>query len=354
MGGANAAAFAVNDSGSVAGTATTMFGYSHAFSSNGGAMTDLTLNSGASYGFAAGINNSGAIAGTQIVNGQAFATLWSNGTASAVAAAGSYAMAINDSGQIAGMLTTVDGQGHAFIATNGSLQDLGTLAGGSWSSAYAINANGEAAGYGVTSSGAFRGFTWTAGGGLDELGTLGGANSYAMAIDDAGTVAGSAQLANGAMHAFISSGDALIDLGTLGGMNSYAYGISASGEVVGYSGAADGSTQAFLYDNGVMIDLNSLIDPASGWVLTQAYAINASGEIAGAGWFNGAEHAFLLDPSSNIPTAQFSVESVDAAVAPEPATFGIALAALMILAARLRFRARLAPLLADPRRALRR
>ena len=133
MGGANAAAFAVNDSGSVAGTATTALGYSHAFSSNGGAMTDLTQNSGASNGFAAGINNAGAIAGTQIVNGQAIATLWSNGNASSVAGAGSYAMAINDAGQIVGMVTTAGGQGHAFIATNGVLQDLGTLPGGSWS-----------------------------------------------------------------------------------------------------------------------------------------------------------------------------------------------------------------------------
>ena len=184
-----------------------------------------------------------------------------------------------------------------------------------------------------------------------KLGTFGGANSYAMAINDAGVVAGSAQLATGGMNAFIANGNALIDLGTLGGLNSYAYGINASGEVVGYSGVADGSTHAFLYQNGVMIDLNSLIDPLSGWVLTQAYAINASGEIAGAGWFDGGEHAFLLEPSS---TGQQSSYSADSIAAPEPATFGIAIAALMLLVVRFRFRARLVPRLADLRQDLRR
>src|ERR1041384_6212835 len=102
-----------------------------------------------------------------------------------------------------------------------------------------------------------------------------------MAINDAGEVAGSAQSGNGYMHAFVSSGGALQDLGSLGG-SSYAYGINARGDVVGYS-YAGGQAHAFLFEHGVMLDLNGLIDPSSGWVLTEAYGINASGQIVGSG-----------------------------------------------------------------------
>ena len=43
-----------------------------------------------------------------------------------------------------------------------------------------------------------------------------------------------------------------------------------------------------------MLDLNTLIDPASGWVLNQARGINDSGQIAGFGTIGGQTHAFLL------------------------------------------------------------
>jgi hypothetical protein len=43
-------------------------------------------------------------------------------------------------------------------------------------------------------------------------------------------------------------------------------------------------------------DLNNLIPAGSGWVLNHASAINKSGQIAGFGTINGANHGFLLTP----------------------------------------------------------
>jgi probable HAF family extracellular repeat protein len=55
-----------------------------------------------------------------------------------------------------------------------------------------------------------------------------------------------------------------------------------------------------------MYDLNNLISPNSGWTLTKATAINASGDIVGYGVDpNGGTEAFLLTP------------------APEPAALGL-------------------------------
>jgi probable HAF family extracellular repeat protein len=46
-----------------------------------------------------------------------------------------------------------------------------------------------------------------------------------------------------------------------------------------------------------MIDLNTLIDPASGWTLQYASAINDVGQIVGYGLNpSGQQDAFLLDP----------------------------------------------------------
>lgn len=318
LGGASAQAFGLSSSGIASGAATTASGYTHAFVNNGSGITDLTLNTSASEGGAAAVNASGQVAGTAYINGQAYATLWMDSTTQAIAAAGSYANAINNAGQVAGMLTS-DGQGNAFVTENGAVVDLGALPGGTWSSAYGINDAGDVAGYGQVSGGDFRGFVWSPQTGYTILGTLGGANSYAMDLNDSGEVVGSSQTASGYLNAFLYSDGLMQDLGTLGGSSSDAYGINSAGDVAGYSYiAGDGMTHAFLDENGVMLDLNSLLD-TPGWIITAAYAINDSGEIAGTGIFDGVEHAVLLvDPPG--------------ADTPEPATIAMAITALALLA----------------------
>jgi probable HAF family extracellular repeat protein len=52
-----------------------------------------------------------------------------------------------------------------------------------------------------------------------------------------------------------------------------------------------------------MIDLNSLLPADSGWQLTEAKAINDSGQIVGYGIYNGQNpHAFLLSVDNTPPT----------------------------------------------------
>ena len=116
---------------------------------------------------------------------------------------------------------------------------------------------------------------------------------------------GGADTALGVAHAFRTAANGPIvqgaggsDLGTLGGMFSQAFGINASGQAVGNSTlSGDTVLHAFFADvTGPMVDLNTLIDPASGWELTDAHGINDSGQIAGFGTIGGQTHAFLLTP----------------------------------------------------------
>jgi probable HAF family extracellular repeat protein len=312
LGGSSTMAAGINDQGQAVGSATTMVGYMHAFSSFGSGLTDLTANPSAQ-GQASGINNAGQIAGTQYLGGQAYATVWSDGAANIIGSAGSYAVAINSAGEVAGMLVN-NGQGTAFVAQNGTVIDLGTFAGGSWSAAYGLNDAGQAAGYGMTANGSFRAFIWTPGQGYTALGTFGGASSYAMAINNSGAATGNAQTSSGFSHAFLSNGATMQDLGTLGGIASYGYGINDAGNVVGYSWTTgNNSLHGFLEEGGVMWDINSLLIEAPGWVVTQLYGINGSNQVVGVGIFDGVEHAVLLTD----PPASTQSESA----VPEPATW---------------------------------
>jgi hypothetical protein len=62
----------------------------------------------------------------------------------------------------------------------------------------------------------------------------------------------------------------------------------AVGECTIYDSAGDaiGTHAVYWGLDGSAVDLNILIDPAAGWVLSQARAISDSGWIAGSGWFD--------------------------------------------------------------------
>jgi probable HAF family extracellular repeat protein len=98
-------------------------------------------------------------------------------------------------------------------------------------------------------------------------------------------------------HAFLYNG-VMHDLGTLGGTKSDALGINQKEQVVGVSYiSGDSDYHAFLWTAlSEMVDLNTLIDPAAGWVLTDATAINDVGQIVGQGYAGGQTRAFLLTP----------------------------------------------------------
>lgn len=287
LGSGPSTGYAVNSSGTVAGAMENAWGINQAFVSAPTGPQALNSNGNESYGY--GINNAGTVAGTTYINGQAYGTIWS-GSATTLLGAGSYAMAINNLGEVVG------GNGSAFSDVNGAVQDLEIGSGIDWSAAYGVNDAGTVVGDGQLSNGTFRGIVWSPAGSMTLLGTFGGTSSQATAVANSGEVVGFASLATGYQNAFAWSGGALVDLGTLG-LSSYAYGVNNSGEVVGYSYLSDGAQHAFLYDDGTLFDLNSLIPANSGLELLAAYGINDAGQITGVGLYDGQLTAFLLtDP----------------------------------------------------------
>lgn len=270
---------AITEAGSVLGNVTTAAGDNHAFVYSNGSMQDIAGL------YALGINASGAIVGHSNNGG---AALYSQGKLTLLGYLGtgdySIANAINDAGDIVGT-STIDldfhSRQHPYLYRDNTFHDLGTL---------------------------------------DEREFNG-----AVAINSAGQIAGYSEGTNGGMHAFIHDHGVMTDLGSFGGLNLDVGGMNEHGVIVGTGQPWEGDNVGFVSQGGALVDLNTLIDPAPGWTIGGATAINDAGQILAYACRDFACTNVRLDLAS---------------VVPEPASILLVLPGLLTLAAARRKQAR--------------
>jgi probable HAF family extracellular repeat protein len=225
------------------------------------------------------------------------------------------ARAVNASGAIAGwvydsLLPVDPGMKAVLWSTGGPAYVPGTF----YAQAFAVNDAGVVTGT-FYNAGDFtlRAFKWSAGGAANVLPTLGGNTSEGNGINNQGDVVGDSFRTASASEiaALWPAAGGVVDLGTFGGATSSARDINNHGQIVGYALDASGAPRAFLSEAGAaIVDLNTLLPPASGWVLLSANAINDAGQIVGEGTFNGDPRAFLLTPPVASDTTPPVVSSV--------------------------------------------
>jgi probable HAF family extracellular repeat protein len=156
LGGPNARAEAINDSGQVVGWSETAHGEVRAFlwSAAAGRMQDLGIPPGWSGSFASGVNERGDVVGFGWGPGEtrAFFRSAATGRMHDLGAGGwPNLSALNNKGQVAG--TDTRGAGRAFLRTeDGGRMDLGSLGGGA-SHARAINEDGHVVGASLNRNG---------------------------------------------------------------------------------------------------------------------------------------------------------------------------------------------------------
>ncbi len=304
-------AYGINNSGQVAGTSG-----ARAVLYTNGTATNLGTLPGGTTSVGLGINSGGQIVGYSNTSGAERGFIYSSGAMTplgSLTGGPSNAYGINDSGLTVGSSVASNSRLHAVLyGPSGSPTDLGTL-GGPESHAYAINNNNQVVGYAsalVTYFDAY-GNPYVAeethaflhnGSIMNDLGKLAGATySYAYGINNNNQVVGWSG------NAFLYSGGMMTSLGTLPGQGSFskAFGINDSGQIVGaaYMLGLDpdpfhSQARAFIFEDGTMNNLNSLINSGSGWILQEARDINENGEIVGWGLFNGQTRAYLLTPTA--------------------------------------------------------
>jgi len=299
---------AINNQGQVVGYGDTPTG-THGFVWDlASGITDLDdLPGGQDFSTANDINDAGQIVGvSDTVTGQR-GVLWDTDGSRLVLGDlpggldHSEAVAINSQGQIAGTSKSAAGP-RPFIwdAVNG-MQDLGNLPGMTTAATYDMNNASEVVGV-VSDGNILTAFKWNATTGMQDLGDLPTGSlhvSYAYAINDDGFVAGRGNITEGDRAVLWRPDGEMLDLGIItNGINSYANDINQYGQIVGDVTAAGGHRAAIWNDpRGLPVDLNDSIDPASGWLLIDAYAINDVGQIIGMGISPGGLFSgFVISP----------------------------------------------------------
>lgn len=274
---------------------------------DGGAPSQLGTFGGAAWG----INDSGVVVGTAPLTptSTVHAFTWSGGVLTDLGSPGlpSEARRVNSAGQVVGGRVLVERGLLQATVWNGTAATLLNTPVGFSSMGYDINESGVAVGTIYTVSGADdRATVWDASGG-HELTTLGGSRSTAIGINDVGNVVGYSNLPGDLTNGFRATfwdGASVVNLGSLGGW-SYAYDISNRGQIIGaVSDRFDGAHAAmWLNSASPPIDLNDFLHytvKQAGWSLQDARGVNEAGSISGTAFnrFTREQAAYLLYVSS--------------------------------------------------------
>ena len=287
-------AYAINESGHVAGETALRNGELHAFLWTPDGLTDLSTLGGRT-SRAYDINANDWIVGeAEDVTGASFACLWRHGSPTNLAEGGTI-HAINDAGAMAGVVNE-----RAIYWPGPDATPTPVTAAGAIGIAFDLDPSDHIVGQGEMGDPAgrvSRAFVFMGGvaAGLADLGR--GLSSSAQAINAPGQIAGFFESIRGQTHAFIFDGNGLRDLDTLNNAYSSAYGLNNLGDAVGvmFSSPND-DDQAFISSGGQMYNLNDLLDTREDWMLVEAWDINTAGQIVGYGIKDGGEHAYLLSP----------------------------------------------------------
>lgn len=215
----------------------------------------------------------------------------------------SFCVGINEDGAVTGHVLAPNDDGgvtrRAFLVGPSGQVRLLLPPWGDDVSAVAINGAGTVLLNSKPHAGPGRGVqTWLWCDGKFQLADNIGGDTWGVALTPEGRVAGHGLTALGERHAIFWSGGRSYDLNPGGDCESEALAANDQCVVVGRLLDSRGESQAFRWTPAEgMRPLAELVAYADGWVLQKASCINARGQIAGTGLFEGRRRGFLLTPA---------------------------------------------------------
>lgn len=252
----------------------------------------VTLLNTAADSYAVALNDSGQVVGNYLdADRHLNAFHWQGEKVETVVENGQVSR-INNHGQIVGW-REVSGQSEAFLYdVDGSLVRLNTL--GGESQALAINESGQTAGR-ITLD-AERAF-------IDQTNAMQyiaeDINGYAIAMNNLGAVL-IKEVSGNRCRTLLWQHGTLTDLGDLGGPLTIGRDINDAGQVVGWAQTGDGEYHPFLWEGGVMTDLSAYTSDFGA-----AVAINEAGVILLKTSDIGGGRNLLLDHGTLIDLGNF-------------------------------------------------
>lgn len=249
--------------------------------------------------YAVAVNNTGQVVGNYLAeDGTQHLFRWSDGIMTHLVDS-AQATDVNDGGEISGWLFTDKGTEAFTYSDQVYLFDLPEGP----SRAYALDSEGRVVGR-------FSGETEQAF--LDVDGTplmlAPDLDTYAIGINDAGQILLKELRPNGFHTLLMQADDSLVDLGSFGGDCTQATGINESGQIVGWSQTSAGRYQAFLWENGRM---ESLAEPE--WSYSSAVAIDNSGRVLIKATVGTEDGIFLWEDGQLTDLDNFGREYVEVA-----------------------------------------
>lgn len=206
--------------------------------------------------------------------------------------ADSWALVVNDHGDVAGELSGA-GANEGFFWHDGELTEIGPPAGGGEVDVRAMNRDGAVVGEDQVSTLTWHAFAWS-GGKLTDLGTA-GLDSSAVAINDRGQILGTSDTTAGQTNVVVWHDGTMTTLPGLGG-DSQPAAENDAGVVAGSSQTSAGEWHAVVWSKGMLTDLgpgDALAVNGSGQVLVWSYAV---GQPATAFlWHDGVKTALPSD-----------------------------------------------------------
>jgi len=188
--------------------------------------------------------------------------------------AGSQAIAINTSGQIAGTFSDAAGVNHGFLDTAGTITTI-NFPGSSSTNVFDVNDGGQMVGlYGDSADNA-HGFLDN-GGVFTPINYPGAVGTVATGINTAGAIVGIWVDAGNNVHSFLFSSDVFTSLDFPLSSGTQATGINDSGEISGTYTDAANAGHGFIYSNGAW----SSVDVA-GATDTELFRIKNNGNVTG-------------------------------------------------------------------------